>query len=575
MGERAPSEQPTATTAVEVPRLSSTETYIEAPGASEAPIADSPEVSTAFATSPEKALLRDEINRTWTFCLFVVPLVVLASLASLVIGGDPTARWIHIACLSAIGATALWLVLTLRVPTRYSAWHTLVFGEVCAVGVSGAFYYWGVYSAVLLIVPFGAHIFSGGQSLRTALAINITVVTGHAALSLAIIAGAIPDRGLIPMPEVSTTARLVILALIHFIFVATFAISRQLRRSAQRSSEELERVTRAVSRRDALLAEARQDLNLALHVGGPGPYTGQRLGSYDLGPILGRGAMGEIYDAVHTTSGEPCAVKMLHPQILAEPGHYRRFLREAEIAASLDAENVVRVLEVGSGDDALPYLAMERLHGVDLSSYLKQHTRLPVPEVVELLRQIAAGLAAAHAAGIVHRDLKPQNLFRAECNGRMVWKVLDFGVSKLADTQGTLTQGRVVGTPGYMAPEQARGEEVDHLADIYALGVIAYRCLTGVPAFTTRGAVPEILYAVVYSMPQRPSAVANLALELDDVLAIAVAKDPSLRFTSGAELADAVAAAARGSVSPALRDRARAVLAAAPWGTTSEPETRS
>ncbi len=127
----------------------------------------------------------------------------------------------------------------------------------------------------------------------------------------------------------------------------------------------------------------------------------------------------------------------------------------------------------------------------------------------------------------------------------MVWKILDFGVSKLSGSDGTLTQGRVIGTPGYMAPEQARGEEVDYRADLYSLGVIAYRAITGVPAFPAGDDVPKMLYKVVYTMPPPPSAVANVPAALDAVLARAMAKLPSLRYPDGAALADALEAALR------------------------------
>ena len=177
-----------------------------------------------------------------------------------------------------------------------------------------------------------------------------------------------------------------------------------------------------------------------------------------------------------------------------------------------------------------------------------------------------AGLSVAAAKGIVHRDIKPQNLFLAEGgNGAPpTWKVLDFGVSKLADHGGTLTRGHVVGTPGYMAPEQARGQQVDHRADIYALAAIAYRALTGHPPFTGKD-VPSTLYDVVYKMPRRPSALVDLPEEVDAVLAIGMAKRPEDRFADGAALADALDAALRGDLPDGLRRRAEALEAVQPW----------
>src|SRR5688572_14487396 len=182
---------------------------------------------------------------------------------------------------------------------------------------------------------------------------------------------------------------------------------------------------------------------------------------------------------------------------------------------------------------------MERLTGVDLAGHLRERGRLDLDETIEMARQLAAGLEAARKAGIVHRDLKPQNVFRID-GPVPTWKILDFGVSKLVGHGGTLTQGHVIGTPQYMAPEQARGEEVDHRADVYALAAIVYRCLTGRPPFGGAG-VPQILYAVVHTLPPRPSSLAELPPGADDVLARGLAKRPGDRFADATAFAAALA----------------------------------
>src|SRR5262249_11757552 len=132
---------------------------------------------------------------------------------------------------------------------------------------------------------------------------------------------------------------------------------------------------------------------------------------------------------------------------------------------------VVRVLEASASADTLPFLAMERLRGKTLSELLRNGGTLSDAELLALVEQTASVLEVARAAGVVHRDLKPQNLFRTE---ESTWKLLDFGVAVLADSSGTLTRGRAVGTPIYMSPEQAKGEAVDHRTDVYALGAILY-----------------------------------------------------------------------------------------------------
>jgi serine/threonine-protein kinase len=238
-------------------------------------------------------------------------------------------------------------------------------------------------------------------------------------------------------------------------------------------------------------------------------------------------------------------------------------LREVHIAAELDSPHVVRVLEVGSEGAPLPYLAMERLQGEDLAQILRRERRLKSTRVIELVRQAGRGIAAASAAGIVHRDIKPQNLFLCEGRPRL-WKILDFGVSKRVASDGALTQGEAIGTPHYMAPEQATGNEVDMRADLYGLGAIAYRALTGHQPFSGSD-IAAILFKVVCAMPQRPSALVDVDPDVDLALAIALAKTPDKRFDDAEELADALAAALRGKLGDAYRRRAGELLAELPW----------
>jgi len=212
------------------------------------------------------------------------------------------------------------------------------------------------------------------------------------------------------------------------------------------------------------------------------------------------------------------------------------------VAARLESPHIVRVFEVSPPDAPVPYLAMERLHGTDLATRLRNENRMPSDELVVLLDQVARGLEIARQAGVVHRDLKPHNLFHHE--GRH-WKILDFGVSKVMDSEGTLTGEGIVGTPQYMAPEQASGGHVTHLADVYALGAIAYRCLTGRSPFKGKD-LAELVYQVVHVAPTRPSMLGRVSMAIEDVLAVALAKDPRRRFPSALSFAQAFIAARRG-----------------------------
>ena len=189
---------------------------------------------------------------------------------------------------------------------------------------------------------------------------------------------------------------------------------------------------------------------------------------------------------------------------------------------------------------------------------------------------MGAGLEAARIAGIVHRDLKPQNLFLAQqLRAAPLWKILDFGVSRLLGSAGTLTQDQIVGTPGYMSPEQAAGGDATHRSDVFSFGVVVYRALTGVPAFSAPD-TPQILYQVVYRNPTRPSEIIpGIPPDVEKVLAISLAKDPDDRFASALELSAALRAAARGTLDPAIRLHAQTLLTALPWGKSARDSGES
>ncbi|HET9993498.1 MAG TPA: serine/threonine-protein kinase, partial [Kofleriaceae bacterium] len=373
----------------------------------------------------------------------------------------------------------------------------------------------------------------------------------------------IVDRGIINMGHAPLVDQIGVICVIEFLYFITFYTARVSQRVTLEAVQHLEQAVRGVAQREALLAEARAELDRALKIGGPGRFTDQVVGSYKLGVLIGRGGMGEVYEGHHTTTRQEAAVKLLHPGTLADATHVARFIREAETASKLDTPNVVRVLEVGTTTGEVPFLAMERLRGYDLAHLLRRQRRLQPAAAAQLATQVAAGLDAARAAGIVHRDLKPHNVFFAQPSDQ--WKVLDFGVSKVGGS-GTLTKGHVVGTPAYMAPEQAKGENVDHRADVYSLAAILYRSVTGHPAFASKD-VPTTLYDVVYRVPTQPSILAPLPGDLDRVLAIGLAKRPDDRFATAVELAAWFALATEDQLSPDQRRRADELATKHPWGT--------
>jgi serine/threonine-protein kinase len=272
------------------------------------------------------------------------------------------------------------------------------------------------------------------------------------------------------------------------------------------------------------------------------PIVGQLLdGNYEVIRLIGEGGMGKVYEARHTRlHTKRFAVKLLHHALAREPEVVTRFQREAEAASVLAHPNVVGVYDVNTSADGRPYIVAELLEGEDLGKYLDRVGRLPAAEAVRIVRQVCRALGAAHSAGIVHRDVKPENVFLTGPNTTV--KVLDFGISKLTELSDGLTKtGTVMGTPDYMAPEQARGDRVDARADIYAVGAILYRALTGRKPF--EGSDPmAILTAVLTQEPERPSMLEpEIPLSLELIVQRTMAKNPSERFSSMEMLEQALA----------------------------------
>ncbi len=225
------------------------------------------------------------------------------------------------------------------------------------------------------------------------------------------------------------------------------------------------------------------DPTATLPVFDPASLVGTTLdGRYLIEEHLATGGMGAVFRGRHVYMRKDVALKVLRPDLSASAELVERFRREAEIAASLEHDNIVRVTDFGRTPEGWLFLAMELLFGESLFDRLRREAFLPPEEAVPVLWQVCAGLEAAHARGVVHRDLKPENVFLARSpGGREVVKILDFGIAKMADPHSdSATQaGMVVGTPEYLSPEQATGSAVDGRADLYTVGLIAFRMLTG------------------------------------------------------------------------------------------------
>jgi len=259
---------------------------------------------------------------------------------------------------------------------------------------------------------------------------------------------------------------------------------------------------------------------------------------------IGEGGMGRVYEARHVRLGRTFAVKVLHAHFAGDPDSLARFRREALAVAKLHSIHIAQVVDVHTTKGGQPYLVIEYLDGEDLGLILERKRTLKISEAVVLARQTCRGLQVAHQANVVHRDLKPENIMIVrDGQGRELVKVLDFGIAKNITTDGSLTQtGTVLGTPAYMAPEQARGStRIDHRADIYAMGAMLYRALTGSMAFNGENPTTT-LTQVLNEEPIRPKHLrADLPPELELVIQKAMAKNPKDRYDSMTALEDAIA----------------------------------
>jgi serine/threonine-protein kinase len=268
------------------------------------------------------------------------------------------------------------------------------------------------------------------------------------------------------------------------------------------------------------------------------PRVGTELAGHQILAVIGRGGMAVVYLAEHLRLGRRVALKVLDPAMAEDEAFRERFIRESRIAAGLDHPNVVTVYDAGESDGVL-YLSMRYVEGTDLERLLRAETRLDPPRAVSIVSQCAAALDAAHAEGLVHRDVKPANILLSS-EGRMPGDrvyLSDFGVTKRLHSGAGLTRtGQFVGTVDYVAPEQIRGEDVDGRADVYSLGCVLFRCVTGGVPFPRATEVGTI-YAHLEDAPPSVSELVPVLAEVGDVVARAMAKSRVDRFATCHELA--------------------------------------
>lgn len=424
----------------------------------------------------------------------------------------------------------------------------------------------GVFSPA--VVGLFVAVMYWGMSDRAAEAwvVYVSAAAGYLVMSCLAVFGVIDVRdSVMALGAVRTSQLVQSIVVIEVVLALVFKLTRDTRRASVEALSEVELAHRRIRQRDALLLEARADLERVVGANRMGRYSGLEIEDFRVAEVIGRGGGGDVYRATRRDTDEDVALKVLPLELVHDEDAMRRFFREIDVCRRLVSPNIARILGSGHAPDGAPYFAMELLDGTDLSALLRERQTLPLPEVIALVSQVSRALTLAHEAGVVHRDLKPQNLFRTETDGTPEWKVLDFGVSKVDGAGATLGPGVLVGTPSYMAPEQiACSADLDRRADVFALGVITYRALTGRPPFMGK-TMTETIYNVQNVQPARPSELVALPPDVDLVLALCLAKEPDDRLPSAATFAAALADAARSNLATPLRHAARELLSQHPW----------
>ena len=492
-------------------------------------------------------------NAAIALCVFGIGLLA-------VIGRMPFPRHVGMACMAGI---ALVLALTRH---RRGYWPWIV----CSVLSVGPAYSFGLHSGIAAVfVPllFVGGLFRGhgaGATDRRGLVL-VGICAAHASWFALIVAGVIPDEGnvQVEVPGHGAAEPYVLHAVQQGVYIAAFVAGQAVDRRLQAAVDAARAATAEAARQDDVLATTRGDLDRLLR--GDGIFTGTTIGPYVVGPLLGRGGMGEVYDA--RAGDDRVALKLVRPDHITDRSAIDRFAGEARVLTRVKSDHVARVLAAGGVGDGLPFLAMDYVGGESLAARLRAHGRLAARDLVDMVRDIAAGLRDVHAAGIVHLDVKPSNIIYTGAR----WTLVDFGVARLLAGPGSVVEHHG-GTPQYMAPEQAAGERVDTRTDLYALTLVTYRALVGRPAFagtpstgTSTAHAIDVAALRRHRTPRDPRRAGPLADDLVAFLRIGLAHEPADRFASASELAATFAAAAGDALSEETRRRALTRLEREPW----------
>jgi serine/threonine-protein kinase len=492
--------------------------------------------------------------------------------------------------LCAGGAALLGAIAVHRLPL-YVAWACLagiavalvIHNRVWSLG-PGSWWAWTV-AAVLSVGPaYSVGLHSGFAAIASALLflgglfrasdrashrdhrgrVYVGTALSHGAAFLLIWTGVLPDLGNVPVMVSGTPAWQILLqhVLLQGVYFASYQAGVRVDARHAALMMQAEAATRRAARQQAMLAAATAAIDRVLGPAADAIFVGAKVGRFRLERLLGRGGMGDVYEAVDE-AGTRAAVKLIRRDRAADPRSLDLFATEARALARVNSENVARVFDVGGVESELPYIAMELVQGRTLASILKEQKQLPLEDLRGMIRDVAQGLRDVHEAGILHRDVKPQNVVRNGEGDAARWKLLDFGVAQIHDLVGP-TDSLIAGTPRYMAPEQARGERVDVRADLYSFCLVIYRALTGRPAYVGSDHLELVRMAATEAAPD-PRWYVAVPRDVERVLRVGLAAKPEDRFASAGELAAAFEDAWEGRLSREHQRRAEEVLAREPW----------
>ena len=469
-----------------------------------------------------------------------------------------------------------------RANERVRPWAWTGIGALSALPAYAVGLHSGFACIVTCVLFFGSAFDSSEQAtsaldrwLRTYGTI-VACVLAHLALFVLIVTHTVPDAGNAPtlLNDARPLEPYVMHALVQMLYVSAFALGHGIDRRYRAVVIDARTASRETARREAQLRAANADVTRAL-AAHEALFVGEVMGGYRLEKLLASGGMGEVYEATPIApNAERVAVKLLRRDRASEPLSLTLFEEEAAVLSRVDSPFVAKVLSVSAADAELPYLVMELIDGATLATILRARHHLSEDEVRALVRDVADGLRAVHAAGIIHRDLKPHNVMLTTNRDGARWKIVDFGVAQVHDLVSA-GAGLVAGTPSYMAPEQALGERTDARADLYALGLVAYRALVGRPAFVGDDGV-VIATSARSAGPPDPRLWVTLSRDLERCLRLSLAARVEDRFATASELKKAFESAFAGTLDARYRTRADRLLDREPWSmprTTTDTES--